>query len=119
MSVTLKIIYDDIKLIIKLILNDISSIQGPLLLIFIVLKLAGIIEWSWVWVTAPFWIPWTYLVIPILLRIIAVIFLGAYEKLVGPVNKKLVELVKSCRKITAPGKTKLLYFRQIFHDKFS
>lgn len=28
-----------------------------LLLLFIGLKLGGIIDWSWWWVTAPFWIP--------------------------------------------------------------
>ena len=28
-----------------------------LLLIFITLKLCGVIAWSWVWVLAPFWIP--------------------------------------------------------------
>lgn len=25
---------------------------------FIALKLCGILEWSWWWVTAPIWIPW-------------------------------------------------------------
>ena len=29
---------------------------GMLGLIFIVLKLVGVINWSWVWVLAPFWI---------------------------------------------------------------
>ena len=28
-----------------------------LFLIFFVLKLDGIITWSWIWVTAPLWIP--------------------------------------------------------------
>lgn len=32
-------------------------IAGILGLIFITLKLIGIINWSWVWVLAPFWIP--------------------------------------------------------------
>lgn len=30
---------------------------GLLALVFIVLKLTGVIEWSWVWVLAPIWIP--------------------------------------------------------------
>ncbi len=30
---------------------------GGLLLLFIGLKLAGIIHWSWWWVFAPIWIP--------------------------------------------------------------
>lgn len=28
-----------------------------LLIVFIVLKLVGVINWSWIWVLAPFWIP--------------------------------------------------------------
>ena len=33
------------------------TFSGLLLIAFIVLKLTGVIEWSWVWVLAPFWIP--------------------------------------------------------------
>ena len=36
-------------------------------LIFIVLKLLGVITWSWLWVLSPFWIPF---VIGIILLII-------------------------------------------------
>lgn len=32
---------------------SLSTILG---ILFIVLKLCGVIEWSWVWVLAPFWI---------------------------------------------------------------
>lgn len=39
-------------------------------IIFIVLKLVGLIEWSWVWVLSPFWIG---AIITILLLIIYVI----------------------------------------------
>lgn len=28
-----------------------------LLIAFIVLKLVGVINWSWIWVLCPFWIP--------------------------------------------------------------
>lgn len=28
-----------------------------LLIVFVVLKLVGVIDWSWWWVLAPFWIP--------------------------------------------------------------
>ena len=31
---------------------------GLLTIAFIVLKLCGIINWSWVWVLAPLWIAW-------------------------------------------------------------
>jgi hypothetical protein len=30
---------------------------GLLFLLFLGLKLGGVIAWSWVWVTAPLWIP--------------------------------------------------------------
>ena len=33
------------------------GICGLLGVVFIVLKLCGVIGWSWWWVTAPFWIP--------------------------------------------------------------
>lgn len=36
-------------------------ILGLLGLIFITLKLTGVITWSWVWVLAPFWIPFALL----------------------------------------------------------
>lgn len=39
-------------------------------IIFIVLKLGGIIEWSWIWVLSPFWIG---LCLAVILIIIAVI----------------------------------------------
>lgn len=31
---------------------------GLLTIAFIVLKLCGVIAWSWVWVLAPLWISW-------------------------------------------------------------
>lgn len=33
------------------------GIGGLLGLLFVALKLTGYIDWSWWWVTAPFWIP--------------------------------------------------------------
>lgn len=40
-----------------------------LFMIFLVLKLVGVIAWSWWWVTAPFWAP---------LALMALIFLVAF-----------------------------------------
>ena len=37
---------------------------------FVVLKLCGVIDWSWWWVTAPFWVPVALLLIIALLWII-------------------------------------------------
>ena len=47
------------------------NIVGLLGIAFIVLKLCGVIEWPWIWVVAPFWIP---LSIGILLIVILAIF---------------------------------------------
>lgn len=33
------------------------GITGLLLVAFIVLKLCGVIKWSWLWVLSPLWIP--------------------------------------------------------------
>ena len=30
---------------------------GTLTVIFVVLKLVGVIHWSWLWVLAPMWLP--------------------------------------------------------------
>lgn len=43
-----------------------------LTIVFIVLKLYGVIQWSWLWVLSPIWIP-TALAITILLFIIIVL----------------------------------------------
>lgn len=38
--------------------SGVSGLLSTLLLVaFIVLKLCHVIEWSWVWVLAPLWIP--------------------------------------------------------------
>lgn len=34
-----------------------TGICTVLLVVFMVLKLVGVIGWSWWWVTSPFWIP--------------------------------------------------------------
>lgn len=36
---------------------------------FIILKLCGVIKWSWWWVLAPFWIPFVLLIILLLIAI--------------------------------------------------
>lgn len=46
---------------------------GMLTIVFIILKLCGVIAWSWLWVLAPIWIP-TALV----LTVIGLIFLYAF-----------------------------------------
>jgi hypothetical protein len=43
-------------------------------LIFLTLKLCGVIDWSWWWVTAPLWLPF---VLGLLLLVGVIIFWGA------------------------------------------
>lgn len=40
----------------KTTVNNGVGFTGLLTIVFIVLKLVGIIQWSWVWVLAPIWI---------------------------------------------------------------
>lgn len=41
----------------KVVVNSGISTSTLLGIAFVVLKLCNVIDWSWVWVTAPFWIP--------------------------------------------------------------
>ena len=43
---------------------------GLLTIVFIVLKLLGVINWSWIWVFAPIWIELILVVIIILISIV-------------------------------------------------
>ena len=36
---------------------------GVLTIVFIVLKLTGVISWSWWWVLSPIWIPWVLVIV--------------------------------------------------------
>ena len=52
------------------------GVTGLLGVVFIVLKLIGVINWSWWWVMSPFWIPivlvlGTVLIIVIIIAIVA------------------------------------------------
>lgn len=50
---------------------------GVLCIVFIVLKLTGVITWSWVWVLSPIWITW---IIAIFLIVIALVLFKRYKK---------------------------------------
>lgn len=49
---------------------------GLLTIVFIALKLCHVIEWSWLWVLAPLWIPFA-IVIVVLIIIAIVMIIGA------------------------------------------
>lgn len=41
----------------KTVVTSGSSLATVLGVVFLVLKLVGVIDWAWIWVLAPFWIP--------------------------------------------------------------
>ena len=54
--------------------NKVSSSIGIttiLFVVFLVLKLTGVISWSWWWVTAPLWIPICFGLIVAIILVIA------------------------------------------------
>lgn len=44
---------------------------GVLTILFIALKLLGIINWSWIWVLSPLWIPFSIVIFSLLIILIA------------------------------------------------
>lgn len=56
------------------------SFFGALTLIFIILKLCGIINWSWIWVLAPSWIP--------IILVIVIIIIAIFIDIKKEINKK-------------------------------
>jgi hypothetical protein len=47
----------------KIVVKSGTSLSTILTIIFVVLKLCGIIKWSWLWVLSPIWISWTLVLI--------------------------------------------------------
>jgi len=54
-----------------------GSLLGLLFLVFLILKLTGVIDWSWWWVTSPLWLPVAAVVGGLLL--LAVVGLTIYQ----------------------------------------
>ncbi len=54
-----------------------TGIPTILLVVFIVLKLTGVITWSWWWVLSPLWISFSLVVVAVLVFILAAL-LGRY-----------------------------------------
>ena len=52
---------------------------GALGLLFIGLKLGGVISWSWVWVTMPLWGGFAFLALVIILAVVAGIISAIIE----------------------------------------
>ena len=54
---------------------------GLLGIAFIVLRLCNVIDWNWIWVLAPFWLPIAIVLVIILIGIIAGLFDNSGRKL--------------------------------------
>ena len=54
------------------------SVSLPMItLILVILKLTGVIDWSWVWVTSPIWIPIALVLFILFVALGAVVILFA------------------------------------------
>jgi len=60
------------------------SISVIVFLIFFVLKMTGYINWSWIWVLSPLWIPFAL--------VFLVIFLGTFSGLLKALHERLNKL---------------------------
>lgn len=64
------------------------SFSSVLFLVFLVLKLTNVIDWSWWWVTAPLWIP-------IIIFFVFVSGLYAFYKILGYYSKNKMKNFES------------------------
>lgn len=60
-----------------------SGVCGLLGVVFVALKLLGVIKWSWWWVLAPFWAP-----LALGLAIVGVVLLFALASALKPAKKR-------------------------------
>ena len=58
------------------------SLSGLTFIVFLVLKLCGVIDWSWWWVTAPLWIPVVLFIATCVILFIGGIFIGIIIRII-------------------------------------
>lgn len=56
------------------------SVLGLLGIVFIVLKLVGVIAWSWWWVLAPFWIPLAIVLAVLLVWLVIILIIAVLDR---------------------------------------
>lgn len=66
---------------------DGGSFSGLLTLVFVVLKLTGVIAWSWWWVLSPLWISFGLGLIFVLIFLIAAVGFGKKISAPGPLGR--------------------------------
>jgi hypothetical protein len=57
------------------------NLSGFLLILFIIFKLVGVINWSWWWVLSPLWLPYAL--------ILLVLFIGGLGVVIGDLWTRL------------------------------
>lgn len=57
-----------------------TNLTGILLVIFIVLKLTNLINWSWLWVLSPLWIPIGIVVVITVLISLTLLIMEAFKR---------------------------------------
>jgi hypothetical protein len=67
------------------------GVLGLLGVLFVALKLTGYIDWSWIWVTAPFWGTFALLFIIIILAGVGVISANLYMWVERKLTKKKIK----------------------------
>lgn len=68
--------------------------MGALGLIFITLKLCGVIDWSWWWVLSPFWIGFAVILLIFALALLGTLALYAYEGIQWERFKRAIKRMK-------------------------
>ena len=90
-------------------LVTVSRGTGPLSLLgiaFIILKLLGLITWSWWWVLAPFWIPFAIILALLLFGIVVITIISAIEaKNRVKVTKENIEAASAANSNNAESNT--------------
>ncbi len=56
------------------------GLTGVLLIVFLVLKLTDLIDWSWWWVLAPLWIPAAVVLVVLPLLLVALLIRDSLRK---------------------------------------
>ena len=59
------------------------SVSLPLItLILVILKLTGVIDWSWVWITSPIWIPiaLVFFILAVALGVVLILFAAGVDR---------------------------------------
>lgn len=64
----------------EVVFNPFVSTDTLLGVLFIGLKLGGFIDWSWLWVLSPFWLPLVFLFSVIGLGLITAVIVAAFKK---------------------------------------